>query len=64
MPIYQYECKICELVEELILRMKHDPVICPKCGKAMGRLISKSSAHYKGKGFYSTDYSDGDKIKS
>ena len=60
MPIYEYRCKECEKTVELLQTMKgRAPGKCPSCGKTrcMSRQVSAgTSAHFKGKGFYCTDY--------
>lgn len=32
MPLYEYECKSCNDVVELLVRSPEDPVECPDCG--------------------------------
>jgi putative FmdB family regulatory protein len=58
MPIYEYDCKNCGVVE--VYRGIKDPPLkkCPKCGeKGLKRLISATgSPQFKGDGFYETDY--------
>lgn len=48
MPIYEYECKKCGAVYELLRRMSDDDtdIICPECGKKKQakKLISSFSA--------------------
>lgn len=34
---------------------------CPTCGKKVERILFAPSIHYKGSGFYSTDYGKGGK---
>ena len=34
---------------------------CPTCGKKVERILFAPSIHYKGSGFYSTDYGTGGK---
>ncbi len=56
MPIYEYECDDCgELLEVLVLS-EDEPNTCSKCSGKLNRLISKSSFHLKGTGWYKTDY--------
>ena len=57
MPIYEYQCKKCGHRFEKI--QKHsDPEIrkCPECGGAVEKLITAAAAHFKGDGWYVTDY--------
>lgn len=61
MPIYEYECPKCgrfevlQKVSEKAVKSKPD---CddPKCPCAAERVISSSSFHLKGAGWYKTDY--------
>lgn len=58
MPTYEYECKYCGRRFELIQKMtdRHKKT-CPKCGKAVRRLIGAGTGIiFKGSGFYATDY--------
>ncbi len=56
MPLYEFECVKCGCVEEYLLP-HHDSkkVSCPSCPGRMKRVMSSSSAHFKGTGFYATD---------
>lgn len=58
MPIYEYGCENCGKVDEVIQGISEDgPKNCRFCGKGpVKRLISKSSFHLKGTGWYVTDY--------
>ncbi|MFU8802486.1 MAG: FmdB family zinc ribbon protein [Bradymonadaceae bacterium] len=58
MPIYEYSCGSCEHVFEEIQRFSDpDPEACPECGKGpVRRLISNTSFHLKGGGWYDTNY--------
>lgn len=58
MPLYHFVCEHCTNECTELLPMNHEPVLCDVCKKVMKKLISKSSAHYKGTGFYTTDYKD------
>lgn len=57
MPIYEYECKSCNRVIEHMQKMS-DPNLetCPECGGEVQKVISHSSFHLKGSGWYVTDY--------
>ncbi|MGB9712099.1 MAG: FmdB family zinc ribbon protein [Dissulfurimicrobium sp.] len=56
MPIYEYECLSCGRIVELMQRFTDpDPAQC-KCGGRFRKLISNSSFHLKGTGWYVTDY--------
>ncbi len=61
MPIYEYACKKCDEEFEVSQRITDEPLkrsLCPHCGKrtAVTKLISRSSFHLKGGGWYATDY--------
>ena len=63
MPTYEYKCPGCNKVESFIFKMSDNiPVQCIECfqaGKAyeMQRGPGGGSAiHFKGSGFYETDY--------
>ncbi len=57
MPIYEYECERCGAVEEVFQKFSDKPLSrCPQCSGKMHKLISQSSFHLKGSGWYVTDY--------
>lgn len=57
MPIYEYECAKCGGIEEALQRFSDAPLTtCSTCGGALRKLISNSSFHLKGGGWYVTDY--------
>jgi putative FmdB family regulatory protein len=58
MPLYEYQCKECGHRFELIQSFSgEDPKECPVCHGQVERLISTPARpHFKGSGFYSTDY--------
>ncbi len=65
MPIYEYECPTCEKVFEVQQRMSDDPLSsCPDCGGKVKKLVSMSSFHLKGGGWYSDGYSSKNKDES
>ncbi|MBF0202875.1 MAG: zinc ribbon domain-containing protein [Desulfamplus sp.] len=66
MPIYEYECKECGNVEEAFQKISDAPLEkCKKCQGRLNKIVSHSSFHLKGSGWYVTDYggtpSKGDK---
>ncbi len=71
MPIYEYRCENGHTFE-VMQRMSDDPVqSCETCGAPVQRVFHPVAVHFKGSGFYSTDYgksngkgSDEDKPKS
>ena len=57
MPIYEYECESCGRIEEALQKMSDKPLkTCGHCQGKLHRLISQSSFHLKGTGWYVTDY--------
>jgi putative FmdB family regulatory protein len=56
MPIYEYRCTNGHEFE-VVQRMTDDPVTaCETCGEPVQRVFSPVAVHYKGSGFYTTDY--------
>ena len=56
MPIYEYLCPDGHRFE-VVQRFSDDPVaVCEVCGKPVQRVLFAPAVHYKGKGFYATDY--------
>jgi len=66
MPLYEYECLKCGHRFERIRKFSDRPVTaCPQCKKGkVKQLLSASSFHLKGSGWYATDYGGRDKGKS
>ncbi|HEY2936719.1 MAG TPA: zinc ribbon domain-containing protein [Gaiellaceae bacterium] len=62
MPIYEYRCPNGHLFE-LFQRMTDEPPDrCEVCGAApVERVLHPVAVHYKGSGFYTTDYGKGGK---
>jgi putative FmdB family regulatory protein len=59
MPIYEYKCENGHQFE-VIQRMTDDPVsVCEQCGAPVERVFHPIAVHFKGKGFYTTDYGSG-----
>jgi putative FmdB family regulatory protein len=57
MPLYEYKCKKCgHQFERIQSYSAPDVKECPVCQGEVERLISAPVAHFKGSGFYSTDY--------
>jgi putative FmdB family regulatory protein len=56
MPIYEYRCKKGHTFE-VMQRMADDPVsTCEVCGIPVQRVFHPVAVHFKGSGFYNTDY--------
>lgn len=57
MPIYEYQCRKCGHQTEVFQRFSDAPLTrCELCNGKMRKLISQSSFHLKGTGWYVTDY--------
>lgn len=60
MPIYCYRCKCghsCEILKPFTDSLD-DSHICEQCQREMVRVMGGVSVHYKGNGFFSTDYKE------
>jgi putative FmdB family regulatory protein len=56
MPTYEYRCSNGHNFE-VVQRMSDDPVkVCEVCGAPVQRVFHPVAVHFKGSGFYSTDY--------
>jgi putative FmdB family regulatory protein len=56
MPIYEYRCAKGHTFEEM-QRMTDDPLTdCKVCGAPVQRVFHPVAVHFKGSGFYNTDY--------
>ncbi len=56
MPIYEYRCRNGHLFE-VMQSMADDPVSeCEQCGAPVERVFHPVAVHFKGSGFYTTDY--------
>ncbi|MGE5636517.1 MAG: FmdB family zinc ribbon protein [Nocardioidaceae bacterium] len=56
MPIYEYRCEQGHTFE-VLQRMTDEPVAsCSACEAPVQRVFHPVAVHFKGSGFYSTDY--------
>jgi putative FmdB family regulatory protein len=56
MPIYEYRCGQGHTFE-VIQRISDDPVaVCQTCESPVERVYHPVAVHFKGSGFYNTDY--------
>jgi putative FmdB family regulatory protein len=56
MPIYEYRCERGHTFEAM-QRMTDDPLAsCSTCGAPVQRVFHPVAVHFKGSGFYNTDY--------
>ena len=59
MPIYEYECTKCGTIEEAFQKFSDKPLTkCRHCSGKLHKLISQSTFHLKGNGWYVTDYAN------
>ncbi len=64
MPIYEYKCDNCGIVE-VMQRITENPLKkCPNCKGKVDRIISHTSFVLKGSGWYATDYANKSKETS
>jgi putative FmdB family regulatory protein len=55
-PIYEYRCDNSHEFD-IFQRMSDDPLTeCEVCGAPARRVLSAPAVHFKGSGFYTTDY--------
>jgi putative FmdB family regulatory protein len=56
-PIYEYKCPNGHLFEVIHGMTEESPTVCETCGASpLQRVLHPVAVHYKGSGFYSTDY--------
>lgn len=56
MALYEYACSKCNHNFERIMKRGARAPRCPECGGSTRRLISAPAIHFKGSGWYITDY--------
>jgi putative FmdB family regulatory protein len=60
MPIYEYKCPNGHLLEVFHGMTEPGPTSCEVCAAGpLTRVLHPVAVHYKGSGFYSTDYGRG-----
>jgi putative FmdB family regulatory protein len=65
MPTYEYRCPNGHLFEVFKSISAPAPEVCPNCGEGPVEVVLHPVAvHFKGSGFYSTDYGRGGRRKS
>ena len=57
MPIYEYRCEVCGHTFEVMQKLA-DPAVetCEVCGGPVARVFHPVAIHFRGSGFYTTDY--------
>ena len=64
MPIYEYRCEKGHTFD-VMQSMSDDPLTaCEVCGAPVQKVLHAPAVHFKGSGFYNTDYGKGGKSKS
>jgi putative FmdB family regulatory protein len=64
MPIYEYRCPKGHLFELFQRIDDPPPEVCEQCGEGpVERVLYPVAVHFKGSGFYSTDYGRGSRKK-
>lgn len=57
MPIYEYECARCGKKIDVFQKISDPPPeSCRYCGGSVHRIMSQTTFHLKGGGWYVTDY--------
>jgi putative FmdB family regulatory protein len=57
MPLYEYQCAKCGKVFEVIQKFSDAPLeVHEGCGGEVVKLLSAPAFHFKGSGWYATDY--------
>jgi len=65
MPLYEYECFVCNHRFERIRRVADAGLVeCPECGGSVRRLLGVPALQFKGSGWYVTDYGKGNDSRS
>ena len=56
MPTYDYQCRSCGVITEVVHSMLDDgPTTCERCGGELRHVIHPTGIIFKGGGFYKTD---------
>jgi putative FmdB family regulatory protein len=59
-PIYEYRCDDCGASVEAFQKMSDEPLTeCEECGGPLRKVLHPVAIHFKGSGFYTTDYGKG-----
>ena len=57
MPIYEYRCEACGHTFEVMQKVSDPPAAsCEVCGGRVVRIFHPVAIHFRGSGFYTTDY--------
>ena len=65
MPTYEYVCRTCGHLFEIVQSMMDDPLTeCPECGGELRKVFAPPAIAFKGSGFYATDHGKKSKVAS
>jgi putative FmdB family regulatory protein len=57
MPTYEYVCKSCGHLFEIVQSMRDEALTeCPECGGELRKVFAPPAISFKGSGFYATDH--------
>ena len=57
MPTYEYVCRACGHLFEIVQSMRDEPLTeCPECGGELRKVFAPPAISFKGSGFYATDH--------
>ncbi|HET7120060.1 MAG TPA: FmdB family zinc ribbon protein [Solirubrobacterales bacterium] len=56
MPIYEYKCENGHVFEVIQKITEESLTKCEECGAPAARVLYSPAVHFKGSGFYNTDY--------
>ncbi len=57
MPLYEYKCEKCGKRFDALQKFSDEPLsVHEECGGVLERLVSPPAFHFKGTGWYVTDY--------
>jgi len=56
MPIYEFQCEKCGFKIEEITSQPDISKTCLQCGGRANRVFASANFHFKGSGFFDTDY--------
>lgn len=57
MPLFDYACPQCDArITDVLIRTEDHMVWCIECDRIMRRLPAAPAVHFRGSGFYATDY--------
>ena len=65
MPIYEYRCDACGRTLEVFQKFSDAPLeTCEVCGGQVRKVLHPVAVHFKGSGFYTTEYARSKSFRS